>query len=47
MRSFSPIILTVAAAAVLSSCGGRTSISGNIKDYKGTKEFDAKCTYTK
>lgn len=32
MRSFSPIILTVAAAAVLSSCGGRTSISGNIKD---------------
>ena len=32
MRSFSSIILTVAAAAVLSSCGGRTSISGNIKD---------------
>ena len=32
MRSFSPIILTVAAAAVLSSCGGRTSISGSIKD---------------
>ena len=32
MRSFSSIILTVAAAAVLSSCGGRTSISGSIKD---------------
>ena len=32
MRSFSSIILTVAAAVVLSSCGGRTSISGSIKD---------------
>ena len=32
MRSCSSIILTVAAAAVLSSCGGRTSISGSIKD---------------
>ena len=32
MRSFSAIILAVAAAAALSSCGSRATLKGNIKD---------------
>ncbi|MBR4120798.1 MAG: hypothetical protein IKT95_03480, partial [Spirochaetales bacterium] len=27
--------------------GDTITVSGNIKDYKGTKEFDKGCTYTK
>ena len=32
MRSFSAIILAVATAAALSSCGSRATLKGNIKD---------------